>query len=62
MPSINLNKLKHFSAFGLFFGAATCLAAPQTDEQLQTLVKTTVTPVMQQQDIAGLAVAVSVDG
>ncbi|MGE1174913.1 class C beta-lactamase [Pseudomonas sp. BW7P1] len=62
MPSINLNKLKSCSAFGLFFSAATCLAAPQSDDQLQALVKATVTPVMQQQDIAGMAVAVTVDG
>ncbi|WP_438302063.1 class C beta-lactamase [Pseudomonas sp. NMS19W] len=38
------------------------MAAPQTDDQLQALVKAAVTPVMQQQDIAGLAVAVTVDG
>ncbi|MBV4457667.1 beta-lactamase [Pseudomonas sp. COR58] len=62
MPSINLNKLKSFSACGLFFSAASCLAAPQADDPLHALVDASVTPVMQQENIAGLAVAVTVDG
>lgn len=62
MSFINPSKVISCSAFGLLFGATACMAAPQTDDQLQALVKTTVTPVMQQQNIAGLAVAVTVDG
>ncbi|MFJ2491234.1 class C beta-lactamase [Pseudomonas iridis] len=62
MSSINLTKAFSCSAFGLLFGAATCLGAPQTDEQLQALVKAAVTPVMQQQNIAGLAVALTING
>ena len=62
MSFINPSKVISCSAFGLFFGATACMAAQQTDDQLQALVKTTVTPVMQQQNIAGLAVAVTVDG
>ncbi|WP_404943121.1 class C beta-lactamase [Pseudomonas fluorescens] len=38
------------------------MAAPQTDEQLQALVKGAVTPVMQQQNIPGLAVALTING
>ena len=62
MSSINLTKAFSCSAFGLLFGAATCLGAPQTDEQLQALVTAAVTPVMQQQNIAGLAVALTING
>ncbi|MFJ2487122.1 class C beta-lactamase [Pseudomonas sp. NPDC087639] len=62
MSFINPSKVISCSAFGLFFGAATCMAAPQTDEQLQALVKGAVTPVMQQQNIPGLAVALTING
>lgn len=62
MYSSNPTKLISYSAFGLLFGAAACVAAPQSDAQLQTLVKEAVTPVMQQQNIPGLAVAVTING
>ena len=62
MSFINPSKVISCSAFGLFFGAATCMAAPQTDEQLQALVNAAVTPVMQQQNIPGLAVALTING
>lgn len=62
MYSSNPTKLISYSAFGLLFGAAACVAAPQTDAQLQTLIKDAVTPVMQQQNIPGLAVAVTING
>ncbi|MBP5954220.1 beta-lactamase [Pseudomonas anatoliensis] len=62
MSSINPTKAFSYGAFSLIFGAATCLGAPQTDEQLQALVKAAVTPVMQQQNISGLAVALTING
>lgn len=62
MYSIISTRLKSYSAFGLFFGAAACLAAPPADDRLQALVDATVTPVMQQQKIPGLAVAITVNG
>ncbi|MCF4998231.1 class C beta-lactamase [Pseudomonas syringae] len=62
MHLFNLPKLTSCSTFALLLGSATCMAAPLTDQQLQALVKDAVTPVMQQQDIAGIAVAVIVKG
>ncbi|POA43756.1 class C beta-lactamase [Pseudomonas sp. MPR-ANC1] len=62
MSFINPSKVISRSAFGLFFGAAACVAAPQTDEQLQAVVNAAVTPVMQQQNIPGLAIALTVNG
>ena len=62
MSVINPSKIISCSAFSLFFGAAACMAAPQNDEQLQALVKGAVTPVMQQQKIPGLAVALTING
>ena len=57
-----LTRLKSYSAFGLFFSTAACLAAPHSDEQMRALVDATVAPIMQQQNIPGLAVAITVDG
>ncbi|MCU0121525.1 beta-lactamase [Pseudomonas sp. B2M1-30] len=57
-----LTRLKSYSAFGLFFSTAACLAAPHSEEQMRALVDATVAPVMQQQNIPGLAVAITVDG
>ncbi|MCU7251470.1 class C beta-lactamase [Pseudomonas koreensis] len=57
-----LTRLKSYGAFGLFFSTAACLAAPHSEEQMRALVDATVTPVMQQQNIPGLAVAITVDG
>ncbi|MEN5314021.1 class C beta-lactamase [Pseudomonas koreensis] len=62
MSFINPTKVISCSAFGLFFGAAACMAATPSDEQLQALVKKAVTPVMQQQNIHGLAVAITLNG
>lgn len=62
MSFINPSKVISCSAFGLFFGAAACMAATPSDEQLQALVNKAVTPVMQQQNIPGLAVAITVNG
>ncbi|MBK5344934.1 beta-lactamase [Pseudomonas sp. TH49] len=62
MSFINPSKVISCSAFGLFFGAAACMAATPSDEQLQALVQKAVTPVMQQQNIPGLAVAITVNG
>jgi beta-lactamase class C len=62
MSFINPTKVISCSAFGLFFGAAACMAATPSDEQLQALVKKAVTPVMQQQNIPGLAVAITLNG
>ncbi|MBV4475311.1 class C beta-lactamase [Pseudomonas botevensis] len=57
-----LTRLKSYSAFGLFFSTAACLAAPHSEEQMRALVDATVAPVMQQQNIPGLAVAITIDG
>ncbi len=62
MRSIMPSKLFSYSAFGLCFGAAACSAAAPTDAQLQALVSAAVTPVMQQQNIPGLAIALTVNG
>jgi beta-lactamase class C len=62
MSFVNPSKVISCSAFGLIFGATTCLAATPSDEQLQAVVKNAVAPVMQQQHIPGLAVAITLNG
>jgi beta-lactamase class C len=62
MHSFKPIKLFSYSAFTLFFGATTCMAAPQTDTQLQALVSAAVAPVMQQQNVPGLTVALTING
>ncbi|WP_330206927.1 class C beta-lactamase [Pseudomonas sp. AM14(2022)] len=62
MSFITPRKFISCSAFGLFFGATACMAATPGDEQLQALVNKAVTPVMQQQNIPGLAVAITING
>ncbi|PAW49902.1 class C beta-lactamase [Pseudomonas moraviensis] len=62
MSFINPSKVNICSAFGVIFAATTCMAATPSDEQLQALVNKAVTPVMQQQQVPGLAVAVTVHG
>ncbi|WP_419866627.1 class C beta-lactamase [Pseudomonas fluorescens] len=59
MPSRNVISC---AAFSLLFSAASCLAAVPNDAQLQALVDAAVTPVMQQQNIPGLTVALTVNG
>ncbi|MFJ7314226.1 class C beta-lactamase [Pseudomonas sp. NPDC098747] len=62
MSFIKSTKAFSYSAFGLIFAAATCLGAPQSDDQLQALVKAAISPVMQQHNIPGLAVALTIKG
>lgn len=62
MSSITSSKVLSCAAFSLFFGCTACLAAVPDDAQLQALINATVTPVMQQQNIAGLTVALTVNG
>jgi beta-lactamase class C len=62
MRSIMPSKLFSYSVFGLLFSTTACSAASPTDEQLQALVNGVVTPVMQQQKIPGLAVALTING
>jgi beta-lactamase class C len=62
MSSIHPIKVISCSAFGLLFSAASCMAAAPGDAQLQALVNAAVIPIMQQQDIPGLTVALTVKG
>ncbi|MHA3739173.1 class C beta-lactamase [Pseudomonas sp. Eth.TT006] len=62
MPFVKSSKVISSSAFGLLFGASACIAATPGDAQLQTVVNNAVTPVMQQQQIPGLAVAITING
>jgi len=61
MCSFNPSKVFSHSAFALFFGSVTCHAATPTDGQLQALVSQAVTPVMQQNNIPGLTVAITLN-
>ncbi|WP_433736153.1 class C beta-lactamase [Pseudomonas putida] len=58
MSQINLNKLASYSAFLLLFGASQCMA----DDRLQGIVDAAMKPVMQQQQIPGVAIAISING
>lgn len=58
MPPIKLNKLAPYSAFLLLFGASQCMA----DDRLQGIVDAAMKPVIQQQKIPGMAVAITVNG
>lgn len=51
-----------YSAFALFVGSVACHAATPTDAQLQALVSQAVTPVMRQNNIPGLTVAITLNG
>ena len=62
MHNFKFSKVLSYSAFGLFLGASYCAAGSQTDEQLEAVVKAAVLPVMQQQNIQGMAVAVTFNG
>ncbi|MHC8318651.1 class C beta-lactamase [Pseudomonas sp. LB3P31] len=62
MPTIRLSKTLACSAFGLLLATTHCIAAAPTDRQIEATVKNAVTPVMQQQNIAGMAVAVTYKG
>ncbi|NMN74855.1 beta-lactamase class C [Pseudomonas sp. KD5] len=58
MRKKNQKKLISYSAFALFLGASHSFA----DERIETIVKAAIEPVMQQQKIPGLAVAITVHG
>ncbi|MHC8287761.1 class C beta-lactamase [Pseudomonas sp. XS1P51] len=62
MHNLKLRKVLSYSAFGLFLGAGYCVAGNQNDEQVEAVIKAAVVPVMQQQNIPGIAVAVTLNG
>lgn len=62
MCSLKPSKVFSHSAFALFFGSVACHAATPTDAQLQALVSQAVNPVMQQNNIPGLTVAITLNG
>ncbi|MFD2884383.1 serine hydrolase [Pseudomonas lini] len=51
-------KLASYSAFALLLGVSHSFA----DERIEAIVKATIEPVMQQQQIPGVAVAITVNG
>lgn len=58
MPTIKLNKLASYSAFLLLIGASQSMA----EERLKGIVDAAMEPVMQQQQIPGVAIAITVNG
>ena len=62
MYTNKLPRLTSYGAFALIFGAAPCIAATPSDQQLESMVNAAVAPVIQQQNIAGLAVAITQNG
>ncbi|WP_426159780.1 class C beta-lactamase [Pseudomonas sp. TSRC2-2] len=62
MCSFKTSKVSSYSIFALFFSSLACHAATPTDAQLQALVTQAVTPVMQQNTIPGLTVALTLKG
>ncbi|KIP91644.1 class C beta-lactamase [Pseudomonas fluorescens] len=62
MCSFKPSKVFSHSAFALFFGSVACHAATPSDAQLQALVSQAVPPVMQQNNIPGLTVAITLNG
>ena len=58
MSRKNQKKLASYSAFALLLGVSHSFA----DDRIEALVKATVEPVMQQQQIPGVAVAITVNG
>ena len=57
-----LPRLAFCGAFALFIGSTPSLAATPSDQPLETLVTAAVGPLMQQQNIAGLAIAITENG
>ncbi|MEX3777382.1 class C beta-lactamase [Pseudomonas sp. MYb118] len=57
-----LSKTLSYSAFGLLIGSGYCMAGNARDAQIEAAVSSVVTPVMQQQSIPGMAVAVTING
>lgn len=62
MCSFKTSKVSSYSIFALFFSSLACHAATPTDAQLQALITQAVTPVMQQNTIPGLTVALTLKG
>lgn len=62
MHNFKLSKVLSYSAFGLFLGTGYCIAGQPTDQQIEAAVKDAVSPVMQQQNIPGMVVAVTLNG
>ncbi|MFJ4605382.1 class C beta-lactamase [Pseudomonas atacamensis] len=62
MCSFKPSKVFSHSVFALFFVSVACHAATPTDAQLQALVSQAVNPVMQQNNIPGLTVAITLNG
>ena len=62
MFTLNIQKALSYSTFGLLLGAGHCVAATPTDAQLEEVVNAAIKPVMQQQKINGIAVAVTQNG
>jgi beta-lactamase class C len=62
MHNSTFGKVLSCSAFGLLLNAGYCVAGNQTDAQIEAAVNAAIAPVMQQQNIPGMAVAITVDG
>ena len=58
MPKKNQRKLASYSAFALLLGVGHSFA----DDRIEAIVKAAIEPVMQQQQIPGVAVAITVNG
>lgn len=62
MHNFKLGKAFSYSTFGLLLGTGYCVAGTPTDQQIETAVNRAVVPVMQQHNIAGMAVAITLKG
>lgn len=62
MHNSTFGKVLSCSAFGLLLSTGYCVAGNQTDAQIEAAVNAAVAPAMQQQNIPGMAVAITVDG
>ncbi|WP_160108828.1 class C beta-lactamase [Pseudomonas izuensis] len=58
MPDKNLKMFTICSALALFLGTSQCMA----DDRVATIVNAAIEPVMQQQQIPGMAIAITVNG